>query len=487
MTGYIRHPANWNTEKAVEVISYDLPLTCCKGETGSAEILGVLPNYSRYVFSLDGIDAIWIINGVSSSDGKTTNIQLEDGTAICDGAVPGWFTDTLTDSFYFPVGLKDMTQVSANHIYSPDYYETRNMFQPYYRSIRYVNGKDPFFWAAPYESSNQYLAYDTGMRSTIDSMLSGIDYSAAMDPAELTEGTGVIVNPREMLRAVQLTGIDIKYRVVPYVDERLTLKPEDGDGILWNGSVYKVGWGSGSRIGYAPCSEIDPAAPVIYESLYAPVSGIQYLFRLSDLRLKNKPARTWRQVYDDRSELQLSLVDRPDFSVPVPIFFNDGHSSVISEDYDEKEVVSKITVFQKDGSDWWSFYLNAEGRADADYHNQVQGAESYIRTDSNTTSSVEARDMCQMEFDNNAAVSSHKVEFWSDKELRIGTPVKLMLERGVLDTVISKVSITSTDKRFKYSCGDIPTSIVDRLQTFKWSYGSRVPMNAKRGSLFVQN
>ena len=75
------------------------------------------------------------------------------------------------------------------------------------------------------------------------------------------------------------------------------------------------------------------------------------------------------------------------------------------------------------------------------------------------------------------------VEFASDKVFHLNQPVRLMLERGILNTAISKVTIKSKDDRYYYTCGDLPQTAAQHIKANSWSYGSRLPHNPYAGQL----
>lgn len=481
VTGYIRNPITWNAVKVVQVQSYDLPLECRKGEVGSASVLGTVDkSLNRYALSLEDIDGIWIINGISAVNNGVTSLQVEDGTAIMEEFVTGYTTSTITYPLIFPIGLMPQPHAGATVPYTHAYAESSDGLHPRYRSIHFVEGKDSFEWAYPYYSGGGWSASASNMENAIGDILSNVDYTDAMvDGPDV--GSDRIISVREMIRALQMAGIKINFSVVPYIYEEMRFEVLAGDGIEYGGTVYRVVGTNTSGAAY--CVE-DGTVTVVYRSSTAPTfQSSYYYFNSNKLSIAFKRG-VYTEISADKTELQLDISGVVDTSLAEPVYFNDGHSSVISESYDEKDIISHITIFNKNFDQWYDFYLTALGQVTDDKSLQVIGGSNYIVSDLTTVTWANGLPLAQNEFSNNS--DTHKIEFYSDKELYMGQPVKLMLDRGILDTVISKVSIVSNDNRRKYQCGDIPASVVDRLQTFRWVYGARMPLSAKKGSLYIE-
>ena len=65
-------------------------------------------------------------------------------------------------------------------------------------------------------------------------------------------------------------------------------------------------------------------------------------------------------------------------------------------------------------------------------------------------------------FSNNS--DNHKIEFYSDTYFEYYQPMKLRLRNEVLDTIITSRTVTRTDERYFYKCGNLVTTLTDHVQ-----------------------
>lgn len=167
----------------------------------------------------------------------------------------------------------------------------------------------------------------------------------------------------------------------------------------------------------------------------------------------------------------------------------DGHTEALSESYTE-DICSAVYVAVNgraltDGEH--VRYLAADGTISTSSADQVSGYAStaYVENPSGNYQELLAQiDAAAAEvFAQNT--KSHKIEFASDKELHIGQPVRLMLSRGVLDTVVSKVTIKSGDTRYQYTCGELPVTAAEMIRADNITYASRMPNHPRKGQLFI--
>lgn len=179
---------------------------------------------------------------------------------------------------------------------------------------------------------------------------------------------------------------------------------------------------------------------------------------------------------------------------PVPVYFDDGHAKLVSESYDS-DVASLIEFMSSySTTDLTKLVfptMYAELRENGSIAVALQRSSGQIGGRSITTKvSYDLRlneDRIRSEagavFAENTY--SHKIEFYSDKEYRLGQAVKLFLERGILDTAISKVSLTSDDDRFHYVCGELPELVSEKIRAQNWKYCRRLPLVPKKGELVL--
>lgn len=59
---------------------------------------------------------------------------------------------------------------------------------------------------------------------------------------------------------------------------------------------------------------------------------------------------------------------------------------------------------------------------------------------------------------------NHKIEFYSDKRFEYYQPMRLRLRGEVMETVITSRTITRTDERYFYKCGNLMTTLTDHVR-----------------------
>lgn len=162
---------------------------------------------------------------------------------------------------------------------------------------------------------------------------------------------------------------------------------------------------------------------------------------------------------------------------PIPVYFDDGHTSLMSESY-ANDVVTHVVVYDTSEAPHNVYFDLTTFEATGLKSRQGQGKfGGYIAAESGEN----WNDAGMRVFAENKW--SHKVEFYSDKDFSINQPVRLMLKRGTLDTTISSVRIKSGDERKFYCCGDMAVTASDKIHSNGWSYGQRLPANPYKGQL----
>ena len=180
--------------------------------------------------------------------------------------------------------------------------------------------------------------------------------------------------------------------------------------------------------------------------------------------------------------LLLSFSEYSGYSTSTPVYFKDGHSYLLSESYDG-DVCSCFIGIPSSPSSFpppranYCYYLDENMQMVQDKSFQING---YTKTESVSDTS-DAYSKAEAAFGQNQW--KHKVEFASDKVFHLNQPVKLMLERNVLNTAISKVTIKSGDDRYYYTCGELPQTAAQHIKANSWSYGKRLPHNPYVGQL----
>lgn len=186
-----------------------------------------------------------------------------------------------------------------------------------------------------------------------------------------------------------------------------------------------------------------------------------------------------RATHQTGRSLLLTITERTGYSVATPIYFHDGHSYLLSESYDGDVcscyigLPSSPTFFPQQ----FTYYLDEYMQIVQDKSFQING---YTKIET-VSDNADALDKATAAFGQNQW--KHKVEFASDKVFHLNQPVKLMLERNVLNTAISKVTIKSGDDRYYYTCGELPQTAAQHIKANSWSYGKRLPHNPYIGQL----
>ena len=180
--------------------------------------------------------------------------------------------------------------------------------------------------------------------------------------------------------------------------------------------------------------------------------------------------------------LLLTFTEYSGYSTATPVYFKDGHSYLLSESYDG-DVCSAFIGIPSNPNSFpppranYCYYLDENMQMMTTNTDQINGY-TKVETVSDTG---DASTKASAAFGQNQW--KHKVEFASDKVFHLNQPVKLMLERNVLNTAISKVTIKSGDDRYYYTCGELPQTAAQHIKANSWSYGKRLPHNPYIGQL----
>lgn len=165
------------------------------------------------------------------------------------------------------------------------------------------------------------------------------------------------------------------------------------------------------------------------------------------------------------------------------VYFEDGHNQLISESYNDS-ICSCVRAYSDVSGAYSEYFLLEDGTISDDWSaltgNQAKG---YTTITVYKSSEMSAYDCAVEIFAQNE--HSHKIEFASDRVMHIGQPVKLILKRGILDSVISKVTAKSGDTRYHYTCGELPVTASERITSDKWEYSRRLPLNPRKGQLCI--
>lgn len=179
------------------------------------------------------------------------------------------------------------------------------------------------------------------------------------------------------------------------------------------------------------------------------------LFGLADYIKSARRSNVWCDFSISGSKLKISISTRaPEIH---SIIFNSGRAQLISRSF-SRSVTEKVTVYPEGGAAQ-DFYLLADGnistsapaeRLDGEWVKIVAEADAI------------PLDLAAEEFAKN--VSSYKIEFYSDRLYKLFDRVRLRFDDGVFAADITARRVSSADNRYYYRCGNLPTTLTEKLQ-----------------------
>jgi hypothetical protein len=154
------------------------------------------------------------------------------------------------------------------------------------------------------------------------------------------------------------------------------------------------------------------------------------------------------------------------------VVFDDGHSQLSSAAY-SKSGLAKITAMHQIDTG------NVDANGDAIYTTE---SKDYYLTESGTITTrvpdvridggwstifVSAKKDVETAVSDKFAKNSesHKIEFYSDRELSVYDPCNIKLYGEIMTSYISYKGITSTDSRYLYKSGELATTITDKIRS----------------------
>lgn len=178
------------------------------------------------------------------------------------------------------------------------------------------------------------------------------------------------------------------------------------------------------------------------------------------------------------SETMKITISPPDGTVQ-NIFFSDGKHQINNETY-TRDVTAKVTVSIKtetqSGDDdpvvsyeYMDFYLDTAGNISSTVP-ASRAAGRWLYTDigheDGTGKDAENALLAAEEvFQEN--INSHNISFYSRNNYALGTAVNMRIYNRVYKTTITRVSISSTDERKLYQCGDLPVKLTEAVERIK--------------------
>ena len=179
------------------------------------------------------------------------------------------------------------------------------------------------------------------------------------------------------------------------------------------------------------------------------------LFGLADYIKSARSSGVWCDFSISGQSLKISISTR----VPEThsVVFNSGSAQLISRSF-SRAVTEKVTVYPEGGTAQ-DFYLQSDGSISTSAPaERLEGEWVKIAADADAI----PLDLAAEEFAKN--VSSYKIEFYSVKSYKLFDRVRLRFEDGVFAADITARRISSADKRYYYRCGNLPTTLTEKLQ-----------------------
>lgn len=193
---------------------------------------------------------------------------------------------------------------------------------------------------------------------------------------------------------------------------------------------------------------------------FTPVAPEDGLFSLENL-MRDAQARGLFLTFDfDASGLMLSIT--PGDATEYPVVVGDGHTQLISETY-AQTAIAKVTVISDLGYPH-DYYLSIDGtisttppvnRASGEWVTVKQGENNLL----DTATAVFAEN-----------IQSHKIEFYSDIHLDLYDHVNVRLNGKVYASQITYVGIMSRDSRYLYRCGELATTLTEKVASASSKY-----------------
>lgn len=138
--------------------------------------------------------------------------------------------------------------------------------------------------------------------------------------------------------------------------------------------------------------------------------------------------------------------------------FDDGHSQLAVFEQD-KNIVAKVTAIKKAGAT--NYYIQPDGSISTTPPSpRIQGTWNTIIIAEGEESSTTEKVKEEFAKTND----SKKLEFYSDLVFEHGSRVSFFVRGELFSAQISGVSISSTDYRYRYTAGNLPRTLTDKMR-----------------------
>lgn len=124
-----------------------------------------------------------------------------------------------------------------------------------------------------------------------------------------------------------------------------------------------------------------------------------------------------------------------------------------------RDITSKVSVINPETGANTDFYLSAWGQAvTTPPSDRIEGKWVSVAYNGNEA----AIDTARKEFENNQ--DTHKVEFYSKLQFGLLDPITMRMGDAVETYQITCIRKSSADDRYLYTCGDLPTTLTDKIK-----------------------
>lgn len=164
---------------------------------------------------------------------------------------------------------------------------------------------------------------------------------------------------------------------------------------------------------------------------------------------------------EERNKLVLDISSP--ITVPHNIVFDDGHTTLENETFSRTKV-AKITSMHSTGTtgvyDESVWYLGKDGTVYETNPPQERAEGDWIFLSVNQEDDVAEK--VAEKFKEN--ISSHKIEFYSDRVYYLWDRVRFVIDGETLESSIISAQLSSDNKRYLYKCGDLATTLTEKVQ-----------------------
>lgn len=185
------------------------------------------------------------------------------------------------------------------------------------------------------------------------------------------------------------------------------------------------------------------------------------IFKLTDVIATAREKGVLFQFGIDHNKLILDISSP--ISVPHNVKFDDGHAVLDNETFSRKKTAKISAMHATDTSGVYEesiWYLSAEGEIfqNEEPENRADGDWIYltVQKDDDVETKVAEK------FKEN--LSSHKIEFYSDRKYYLWDTLRFEIDGEMLESSVISVSLSSDNKRYLYKCGDLATTLTEKVQ-----------------------